>query len=48
MTLKEAAYLCNMGVKKDFRRQGHASRLLRSVEEVISKTSVKDIYLHLK
>ena len=44
---KDAAYVSNIAVAPEFRRQGHASRLLKAAEQIVRSTPIKDIYLHL-
>ncbi|KAL9240921.1 hypothetical protein vseg_015087 [Gypsophila vaccaria] len=46
---KNCPYVCNMTVRKEFRRRGIGWHLLKASEELISyMTSTRDVYLHCR
>ncbi|KAL5725246.1 GCN5-related N-acetyltransferase 5 [Ranunculus cassubicifolius] len=46
---KDSPYICNMTVKKDYRRRGIGWHLLKACEELISQMSIsRDVYLHCR
>ncbi|KAK9707347.1 hypothetical protein RND81_07G191200 [Saponaria officinalis] len=46
---KNCPYICNMTVKKEFRRRGIGWHLLKASEELVSSmSSTRDVYLHCR
>ena len=45
---QECAYVCNMAVDPDHRRQGYGLLLLEAVEEIARLGGQRDLYLHLR
>ncbi|KAK9843117.1 hypothetical protein WJX74_007218 [Apatococcus lobatus] len=45
---RECAYLCNMAVTPDWRRQGYGMQLLRAAEMVAQLAGKQEIYLHVR
>ncbi|CAL5227490.1 g10471 [Coccomyxa viridis] len=45
---EECAYVCNMAVDPDHRRQGYGLLLLEAVEEIARLGGQRDLYLHLR
>ena len=46
--MQECAYVCNMAVDADHRRQGYGLLLLEAVEELARLGGQRDLYLHLR
>ena len=46
--MQECAYVCNMAVDPDHRRQGYGLLLLEAVEEIARLGGQRDLYLHLR
>ncbi|GMH42528.1 hypothetical protein BSKO_10447 [Bryopsis sp. KO-2023] len=46
--VKEGAYMCNMAVQPYFQRQGHATRLLNSCEEISRVSDLEELSLHVR
>lgn len=48
VNLQECAYVCNMAVDADHRRQGYGLLLMEAVEEIARLGGQRDLYLHLR
>lgn len=46
--MQECAYVCNMAVDSNHRRQGYGLLLLEAVEEIARLGGQRDLYLHLR
>lgn len=45
---QRCAYVCNMAVASEFRRQGVALQLIRAAEDLARLAAEEDMYLHLR